>query len=175
MAENSVPTNPPDDFDVSRRRASYTYRTPGQYRVKIPSGTEFRAILQGGQGGGGGAGYATGGFPDGGGGGTIVPGEHGQRGEIKETPWARGPDELTIITGKGGDGGQGIYGLHGGRGADGWIRVEIRRWTWRSTLKASGKRLWRTLSTWGTWQKVALIVTILGGVAAVVTLAITLL
>lgn len=174
MGSHSVPTSPPDEFEVRKRSASYTYRAPGQYRVQIPTGTEFRVFLQGAQGGGGGAGHSSGGF-QGQGGATILPGRPGQPGESRETPWLRGPDDLVITVGEGGTGGRGALGLDGGRGADGWARVEIRPWTWRSTLKSGGGKLWHTLSTWETWQKAALIVSILGGIGALVTLAITLL
>ena len=63
----------PGEIEITGRTAAYTYRTPRKYLLKIPSGVEVRAILQGAQGGGGGAEYSGGGH-QGEGGGHIVSG-----------------------------------------------------------------------------------------------------
>ena len=114
----SQQTRLPDELDITGRTASYTYRTPRKYLLKIPAGVEVRAKLQGAQGGGGGAGYSGGG-QQGEGGGRIVPGNPGELGEYKETQWMKGGDVIPIEVGEGGKGGCGELGLHGGKGVDG--------------------------------------------------------
>ena len=160
----------PDELELTGRTASYTYRTPGKYLLKIPSGVEVRAVVQGAQGGGGGAGYSTGGCL-GESGGSIVPGNPGGLGESQETKWMRGGSVVRIEVGEGGKGGRGVGGLHGGKGAGGWVRVEIRRMGLRSRLLYISSGLWSKTSPLRTWQncmKVGAIASIIGVPMAVI-------
>ena len=161
----------PDELEVTGRTASYTYRTPGKYLLKIPAGMEVRAKLQGAQGGGGGAGYSSGG-QQGEGAGRIVPGNLGEMGVYKETQWMKGGDVIPIEVGKGGEGGRGVLGLHGGYGVDGWVRVEIRRMGVRARLRYASCGLWNTAALWFTWQKAGVIAGIVAAVATVIAVAI---
>ena len=158
----------PDEFEINGRTASYTYRTPGKYLLKIPSGVEVRAKLQGAQGGGG-AGFSVGG-QQGEGGGHIVPGGPGGLGEYEETNWMKGGQVIPIEVGKGGKGGGGVHGLHGGKGVDGWVRVEIRRIGLRAWLRCLCSGLWRKASQWLTWQKAGVIASIVAAIAAVIAI-----
>ena len=141
----------PDELMITGRTASYTYRTPGKFLLKIPSGLEVRAIVQGAQGGGGGAGYSSGGH-QGGGGGRIAPGSPGGLGGYKEGKWMSCGGIFPIEVGEGGKGGRGVQGLHGAKGADGWVRVEIRRIGLRRRLRYISSGLWSKASQWLTWQ-----------------------
>lgn len=161
----------PDELEITGRTASYTYRTPGKYLLKIPAGMEVRAKLQGAQGGGGGAGYSSGG-QQGEGAGRIVPGNPGEMGVYKETQWMKGGDVIPIEVGKGGKGGSGVLGLHGGKGVDGWMRVEIRRMGVRARLRYASFGLWNTAALWFTWQKAGVIASIVAAVATVIAVAI---
>lgn len=158
----------PDELEITGRTASYTYRRPGKYLLKIPAGVEMRAKLQGAQGGGGGAGFSSAG-QQGEGGGRIVPGDPGELGEYKETPWKKGGNVIPITVGEGGTGGRGVAGLHGGKGADGWVRVEIRRIGVQARLRYAFIGLWNKGTLWVTWQKVGVIAGIVAAIAAVIT------
>ena len=160
----------PDELEITGRTASYTYRTPGRYLLKIPAGAEVRAKLQGAQGGGG-AGFSGAG-QKGEGGGRIVPGNPGELGEYKETKWMRCGDVIPIEVGEGGRGGRGVEGLHGEKGADGWVRVEIRRIGMRARLRYASIGLWGKASIWLTWQKAAAIASIVAALAAVIAIAV---
>ena len=162
----------PDELEITGRTASYTYRTPGKYLLKIPAGVEVRAKLQGAQGGGGGAGYSSAG-QQGEGGGRIVPGNPGGSGEHKQTQWMRGGDVIQIEVGEGGKGGRGVAGLHGGKGVDGWARVEIRRMGIRTRLRYAAIGLWNKAALWSTWQKAGVIASIVAAIAAVIAVATT--
>ena len=164
----------PDELEITGRTASYTYRTPGKYLLKIPAGAEVRVKLQGAQGGGGGAGYSSAG-QQGEGGGRIVPGHLGGSGEYKETQWMRGGDVIPIEVGEGGKAGRGVAGLHGGKGVDGWVRVEIRRMGVRTRLRYASIGLWNKAAPWFTWKKVGVIASIVAAIAAVIAVAMTLL
>lgn len=157
----------PDELEITGRTASYTYRTPGEYLLKIPPGVEVRAIVQGAQGGGGGAGYSSGGR-QGEGGGSFVPGSLGGLGEYKESKWMRGGNVFPINVGEGGKGGRGVDGLHGAKGADGWVRVEIRRIGLRARLRYVSSGLLSKVSLWLTWQKAGVIATLVGVIIAVI-------
>ena len=162
----------PDELEITGRTASYTYRTPGKYLLKIPAGVEVRAKLQGAQGGGGGAGFSSAG-QQGEGGGRIVPGNPGGLGEYKETQWMKGGDIIPIEIGEGGTGGRGVMGLHGGKGVDGWVRVEIRRMGVQARLRYASIGLWNRGTLWVTWQKAGVIASIVAATAAVIAVAIT--
>ena len=138
----------PDELGIIGRTAHYIYRTPGTYKLRIPSRYEFRLRGQGAGGGGGGANYVAGGYA-GEGGGQIAPGQPGEPGKYWESGWHQGDKDIEIGVPRGGKGGRGVEGLDGGKGADGWIQVEVRRlglravclgWV-RDMLLASGTRL----------------------------------
>ncbi len=147
------------------RTASYTYRTPGKYLLNIPSGLELRVVGQGAQGGGGGAGYSREGH-QGEGGGRVVPGHPGETGEYIETKWMKA-GEVVITVGQGGRGGHGVEGLLGGRGADGWMRVEVRAIRLLSRLRYVVIELWGRVSEWLSWTKAGTLVGVVGLVVAV--------
>lgn len=139
--------------------------------MRIPLGLEVRVVGQGAQGGGGGAGYSRGG-PDGEGGGRIVPGHPGSMGEYFETKWMKGGTMLTVTVGVGGEGGRGVEGLHGGKGADGWMRVEIRRIGLRARLRYVCSWLLGQVSLRLTWEKAGVIVGAVAALAAVIAVVI---
>ena len=141
----------PNELEINGRTASYTYRTPGKFQLNITPGLEVRFVGQGAQGGGGGAGYSHGKIR-GEGGGRIIPGQPGDMGEYFESEWMTVAGELEITVAEGGKGGRGVQGLHGGKGADGWVRVEIRAIGIRSRLRSISSRTWRKLLPWSTWQ-----------------------
>lgn len=149
----------PDELEISGRKASYTYRKPGEYRLAIPSGLEYRITMQGAQGGGGGAGYSRGGSR-GEGGGRIVPGAPGVAGQIKEFKWRRAGEVLIITIGAGGQGGRGVEGLDGATGADGWMRIEVRKIGPLARLRNLTLLFRNHLSAWFTWTKGDAIATI---------------
>ena len=127
----------------------------------------MRVVGQGAQGGGGGAGYSGRGN-QGEGGGLIAPGQSGKMGEYMKSKWVKGGDVLTITVGEGGRGGRGVEGLHGGKGADGWMRVEIRRIGMRAQLRYVASDLWSKASMWLTWQKAGVIAGIVAAIATVI-------
>ena len=137
----------PDELEISGRTASYTYRTPGSYLLKIPPGSELRVIGQGAQGGGGSAGYSRRG-EKGEGGGHIVPGHPGNTGKSLETVWMPVDDVVAFTVGEGGRGGCGVEGLDGGKGTDGWIRVEVRAIRLLARIRYVSAKYWDSLSTW---------------------------
>ena len=161
-SHHSPGSRQPDDLSVSGRTASFTYRQPGFYQLRIPPELEFRVIMQGGQGGGGGAGYSVGGSK-GAGGGHLFPGQRGRIGQRTETMWIRGND-IQLIVGEGGRGGSGVEGLDGGRGADGWARVEVRAIRLPARLRYVVATIWGSVSTWFSWSKAGVIATIVASV-----------
>ena len=83
----------------------------------------------------------------------------------------RGGDVFPIVVGEGGKGGLGVEELHGGKGADGWVRVEIRRIGLRARLRYVSSGLWSKASQWLTWQncmKAGAIGSIIGVAIAVI-------
>ena len=163
----------PDRFEINKRTASYTFRTPGKYQLKIPAGMEVRAKGQGAQGGGGGAGYSVGGY-QGEGGGQMVPGQSGAMGSYCKTGWSPGPVRLELEVGEGGRGGRGVFGIDGGKGADGWVQVEIRAVNLRTKLRYMFARVWHNVVSWITWTKVGAIVGILSTVLTAIALILVL-
>ena len=163
----------PDLFEIKKQTASYTFRTPGTYQLTIPPGVEVRASVQGAQGGGGGAGYSVGGS-QGEGGGLVVPGQSGATGGYSETGWNRGPVALVLEVGEGGVGGHGAHRIDGGKGADGWVRVEIRAINLRTRLRYRSVRTWNNTLAWTTWTKVGVIVGILSAILTAVGLVLAL-
>ena len=159
----------PDDIKINGRTASYTYRTSGKYRLIIAPGLEARVVGQGAQGGGGGAGYSRG-DDEGEAGGRIVPGQPGKMGEYFESEWMKIADVLESSVGGGGKGGRGVKGLHGGKGADGWVRVEIRAIGLRARLLSVSSRFWSKASPWFTWRnfmKAGAVASIIGAIFGV--------
>ena len=167
------------ELNVYGRAASITYRTPGLYSLKLPSGDlEVRMIGQGAQGGGGGAGYSVGGV-DGLGGGQIIPGQSGEEGQYGDSGWQRlssiidqPRDENVVINidiGEGGKGGRGVAGLHGAKGRDGWIRVDIRRVGILGRLRYTCKDSWVRVTQWITWQKASVIAAVTSAIVAILT------
>lgn len=173
--DNTSPTtvSVPDLFEIKKRTASYTFRTPGKYRLEIPAKVEVRVAGQGAQGGGGGAGYSVGGS-QGEGDGQIMLGQPGAMGSCFETEWSPGPVALDLEVGEGGSGGRGVFGLDGGKGADGWMRIEIRAINLRTKLRRVFKRVWDKALSWITWTKVGAIVGILSLILGVVALILAL-
>lgn len=116
--------------------------------------------MQGAQGGGGGAGYSRGGRR-GEGGGRIVPGDPGGIGEIKRITWTKAGEVLTITIGAGGEGGRGVEGFDGGTGADGWMRIEVRKISFLARIRYLSIKFWNHLSNWFTWTKIGAIATVI--------------
>lgn len=127
--------------------------------------------MQGAQGGGGGAGFSQGGSA-GEAGGLIVPGQPGQKGDYVETSWTRASGLLLITVGEGGHGGHGVAGLHGGKGADGWMRVEVRRITLLALLRYRFASLRDHLLRWLARIRARLSLTNVAAIATVLTLVV---
>ena len=142
--------NTPDEFELRKNTASYTYRTPGTYDVNFGHGLEIRMLR-----------------PDRQSGGRLVPGQSGEYVDYTSMDWDHQITGLEFTVREGVEGGRGVEGMDGSKGAEDWVRIEVRKIGLRAKVRHFVGGLWGKTSAWMNWTKASFIATVAAAILAI--------
>ena len=97
----------------------------------------------------------------------LVPGQSGEYVDYTSIGWNDQIPGLAITVGGGVESGRGVEGLDGRKGAEDWVRIEVRKIGLRANVRHFVGGLWGKTSAWMNWTKASFIATVAAAILAI--------